>query len=145
MDNPWAVRHFAFRNGTKNVIPKTGSHVVFTMITIFIVVQKNSALIQLIQQWSLTHLHLTREDWYNYHFVASCKILKTFTHISPSPSQVTLKYTVDSSPPDKMAIISQTVFSDAFSWMKSYFFTLISISLTFVPMGPIGNNTHWFR
>ena len=39
---------------------------------------------------------------------------------------------------DKMAAISQTVFPDAFSWMKSFF--LIKISLKFVPKDPINNN-----
>ena len=36
-----------------------------------------------------------------------------------------------------MAAISQTVVSDAFSWMKNFF---IKISLNFVPKGPIDNN-----
>ena len=42
-------------------------------------------------------------------------------------------------PLDKMAVISQTIFSDAFSWMKS-FFVLIKISLKFVLKGSICNN-----
>ena len=37
-----------------------------------------------------------------------------------------------------MAAISQTIFSDAFSSMKS-FFIVIKISLKFVPKGPIDN------
>ena len=36
-------------------------------------------------------------------------------------------------PLDKMAAISQTIFSDAFSWMKRTFCMLIKISLKFVP------------
>ena len=40
---------------------------------------------------------------------------------------------------DKMANISETIFSDVFSWMKS-FVLLIKISLKFVPKGPIDNN-----
>ena len=43
-------------------------------------------------------------------------------------------------PLDKMAAISQTIFSDAFSWMKSFVLKLIKISLKFVPKGPIDNN-----
>ena len=39
---------------------------------------------------------------------------------------------------DKMAAISQTVFSDAFSWMKNLYFD--KISLKFVSKGPIDNN-----
>ena len=39
---------------------------------------------------------------------------------------------------DKMAAISQTLFSNAFSWMKKYCI-LINISLKFVPKGPINN------
>ena len=42
---------------------------------------------------------------------------------------------VNSSPPDKMAAILQTIISDAFSWMKSF----VSL-LKFVPKGPIDNN-----
>ena len=38
-----------------------------------------------------------------------------------------------------MAAISQTIISDAFSWMNFYFI-LIDISLKFVPKGPIDNN-----
>ena len=45
---------------------------------------------------------------------------------------------------DKMAAILQTIFSDAFSWMKS-FCILIKISLKFVPKGLIDNNQAWFR
>ena len=41
-------------------------------------------------------------------------------------------------PLDKMGTISQTIFSDAFSWMK-IFFILIKISLKFVLKGPIEN------
>ena len=37
-----------------------------------------------------------------------------------------------------MAAVLQTVFSDAFSWMKG--FIVIKISLKFVPKGPINNN-----
>ena len=37
-----------------------------------------------------------------------------------------------------MAAIFQTTFSDAFSWMKMYGFS-IKISLKFVPNGPINN------
>ena len=40
-------------------------------------------------------------------------------------------------PLDKMVAISHTIFSDAFSWMKS--FILIQISLKFVPGGLIDN------
>ena len=40
------------------------------------------------------------------------------------------------SPQDKMTAISQTIFSDAFSWMKSFVFWL-----KVVPKGPIDNNT----
>ena len=38
---------------------------------------------------------------------------------------------------DKKAAISQTIFSDAFSWMKICI--LIKILLQFVPKGPIDN------
>ena len=42
-------------------------------------------------------------------------------------------------PLDKMAAISQTTFSNAFSWKKMLdFFT--ELSLKFVPKGPIDNN-----
>ena len=47
-------------------------------------------------------------------------------------------------PPDKKAAISQTILSDAFSWMK-IFFIWIKISLKFVPYGPIDNKLAWFR
>ena len=45
-------------------------------------------------------------------------------------------------PLDKIDAILQTIFSDAFSWMKSFIFWLIKIkiSLKFVPKGPIDNN-----
>ena len=42
-------------------------------------------------------------------------------------------------PQDKMAAISQTIFWDAFLWMKSFIF-FIKISLEFDPKGPIDNN-----
>ena len=38
-----------------------------------------------------------------------------------------------------MAAISQTIFSDAFSWMKK-FYILIKISSKFVLKGPIDSN-----
>ena len=41
-------------------------------------------------------------------------------------------------PLDKMATISQTIFSDAFSWIKIC--VLIRISQKFVPKDQIGNN-----
>ena len=48
-------------------------------------------------------------------------------------------------PLDKMAAISQTIFLDAFSWLK--IFVLIKISLKFVPEGPmlLKITQHWFR
>ena len=49
-----------------------------------------------------------------------------------------LQICFDSSPPDKMATISQKVFSDAFLWMK--FHIMVEISMKFVPNGPIDNN-----
>ena len=47
-------------------------------------------------------------------------------------------YSMGILPLDKMATISQTTFSNAFSWMKS--FVLIQNSLKFVPKGPIDNS-----
>ena len=41
-------------------------------------------------------------------------------------------------PLDKMAAISQTMFSDAFSWMKS-FVVWLQFYLKFVPKGPNDN------
>ena len=41
-------------------------------------------------------------------------------------------------PLEKMAAISQTIFSDAFSWTKSFVFD--SNLLKFVPKGPVDNN-----
>ena len=46
---------------------------------------------------------------------------------------------INSSPLDKMAAISQAILSDAFSRMKK-FGILLTISLKFVPKGPIDNN-----
>ena len=40
---------------------------------------------------------------------------------------------------DKMDAISQTTFSNAFSWMKMYEYTSITISLKFAPNGPINS------
>ena len=45
----------------------------------------------------------------------------------------------NSSPPGKMAAVSQTIFSDAFFW-KKMFSILIKISQKFLPKGPIDNN-----
>ena len=43
---------------------------------------------------------------------------------------------------DKIATISQTTFSNAFSWMKIFVFQFsIRISLKFVPKGPINNKS----
>ena len=42
-------------------------------------------------------------------------------------------------PLDKIAAVSQTIFSDAFSWVKKKCI-LIKISLKFIPKGPIDNN-----
>ena len=41
---------------------------------------------------------------------------------------------------DKMAAMSQTIFSDAFSWMNLLFILIIKVSLKFVLKGPINNN-----
>ena len=46
---------------------------------------------------------------------------------------------INSYPLDKMSAISQTIYSDAFSRMKSFVFSL-KISLKFVLMDPINNN-----
>ena len=47
---------------------------------------------------------------------------------------------------DKMAVISQTIFSDAFSWAEPFFiYIVIKISLKFVPKEPIEITQHWFR
>ena len=43
-------------------------------------------------------------------------------------------------PMDKIASVPQTIFSNAFSWMKNFVF-LVLISLTFVPKGPIDNKS----
>ena len=43
-------------------------------------------------------------------------------------------------PLDKMASISQTISSDAFSLMKSFVFWLDRTSLKFAPNGPIDSN-----
>ena len=43
-------------------------------------------------------------------------------------------------PLDKMAIISQMIFSYAFSWTDEKFYILIIISLKFVHKGPIDND-----
>ena len=45
---------------------------------------------------------------------------------------------LSSSPPGKMAAILQTTFSNAFSWMKMYWFQL-KIIIKFVPKGLINN------
>ena len=45
----------------------------------------------------------------------------------------------NSSPPGQMAAISQTIFSNAFSWMICFKF-VIEISLKFVSYGTIYNN-----
>ena len=42
-------------------------------------------------------------------------------------------------PLDKMATISQKIFSGAFSWMKKKYI-LVKISLKFIHEGPIDNN-----
>ena len=47
-------------------------------------------------------------------------------------------------PLDKMAAISQTTFSNAFSWMKSFVFW-IRISLKFVLKVPIDNTSAWVQ
>ena len=48
-------------------------------------------------------------------------------------------YALTRLPLDKMAAIPQTIYSDAFSWMKSFVF-LFQISLKYVPNGLIDNN-----
>ena len=51
----------------------------------------------------------------------------------------TFMLTLNSSPPpDKMAAISQTIFSDAFSWLKSFVFWLNFTEV--FPKGPDDNN-----
>ena len=42
---------------------------------------------------------------------------------------------------NKTAATWQTTFSNAFSWLKSFFFFIIRISLKFVPKGPIDNKS----
>ena len=66
-----------------------------------------------------------------------CKEVSTF-------ETKALKYTfrrknIDSSPLDKIAAISQTIYSDAFMWMKNYIF-FIKNSPKFIPKGPTDNN-----
>ena len=62
-------------------------------------------------------------------------ICKVFSHwLRPSSATNVTHLSLD-----KMAAISQTIFSDAFLWMKISHI-LIKISLKFVPKGPIDNN-----
>ena len=58
---------------------------------------------------------------------------------SMTPCGVTRPRLINSSPLDEMAAFSQTIFSDAFSWMKS-FFIVFKISLKCVLNGPVDNN-----
>ena len=66
----------------------------------------------------------------------SCTLQMIWKHklIHPIITQI---YTLIHLSLDKMATISQTTFSNKFSWMKR--FVLIRISPTSVPKGPIGN------
>ena len=59
--------------------------------------------------------------------------------LTTSTEQASLSPRLTHLPLDKMAVISQTIFSSAFSWMKSLYI-LIKISLKFVRKGPIDNN-----
>ena len=59
-------------------------------------------------------------------------------HMSASLNDTSVWQNQRPSPLDKMAAISQTIFSDAFSWMKNIWI-LITISLNFVPKCSINN------
>ena len=50
-----------------------------------------------------------------------------------------MMYIINSSPPGKMAAISQTIFSNAFSWLKSFVFRL-KISWSYFARVQIDNN-----
>ena len=50
----------------------------------------------------------------------------------------------NSSPLDKMAAISQTIFSDAFSWMKNFEFWL-KFHWSLFPRAQLTISQHWFR
>ena len=67
-------------------------------------------------------------------------------HMTLATITETIILVLNSSPRDKMAAISQTIFWDALSWMKSVFFLCffrgggIKISSKCVAKGPIDNN-----
>ena len=63
-----------------------------------------------------TQVEVKRSEWHS-----SMKIDSTGQNMSGSASQVQYKYMavpLTHLPQDKMAAISQTIFSDAFSWKK---------------------------
>ena len=64
-------------------------------------------------------------------------------HFRNKIASVMLQYSTHL-PLDKMAAMSQTIFSDVFSRMI-FFFILVRISPKFVHKGPIDNIPHWCR
>ena len=100
--------------------------------------------------WSLPSLmktYLTQEwmAWYQQRCLhynwsgraafSAVDILKFYTLRRETPVTITLTHLALG----KMAAFSQTIYSDALSWMKS-FFILVNVSLKFVPKDPIDNN-----
>ena len=87
-------------------------------------------------------LHLISDDWWHSpesNFTTSAHTIILYNEFENDTFKITPAsprgHWVNSSQ-GKMAAISQTIFSDTFSWMK-FFFILIRISLKFVLMCPI--------
>ena len=87
--------------------------------------------LMLTQLYVIMWHHLSTVGSYKDSFIGRHIIYMNYQHIYKKNGLTHL-------PLDKMATISQTIFSDAFLWMTSFWFWLIN-SLEFVPRGPIDN------
>ena len=93
------------------------------------------------------YLHPTLHDGCNYSSILRLKLTYGY-EMGPRRYALLMAERFEkfnSSPLDKMAAISQTVLSDAFSWMKSFFFIKIEISLKLVLRVQLTITQHWFR
>ena len=113
-------------------------------------------------QWSshknINRIFCSRKAFENIMCKAATAILSLHKFVRLWKSQklcehsilIITKINIDMSPPsmkmlthlplDKIASVSQTIFSNAFSWMKNFVFFVL-ISLKFVPKGPIDNKS----
>ena len=109
-----------------NLVP----HMIRGVLINTIFISSNRVLVSLVNIWSLMYCP------------SSTSVVRHQYHTMMYVCQT--EFDLTNLPMDKMAAISQTIFSDAFSWMKSFVFWL-KFHWSLFPSVQLTLTQHWFR